>query len=92
MVAKRIIAFYRLIRMRAPLKLRLPSKAQLERMREIEREFHERAFGEELARVNLDLTIEERLQYLAWMRRLAREHGVPPERSAFRLQEPDKQS
>jgi len=61
-------------------------------MREIEREFHERAFGEELARVNLDLTIEERHQYLAWMRRLAREHGVPPEPSAFRLQEPDKQS
>jgi len=36
------------------------------------------------------MTIEERHQYLAWMRKLARKHGVPPERSAFRLQEPDE--
>lgn len=38
------------------------------RLQEIEREFHLRAFGEELTRVNFDLTIEERRQYLDWMR------------------------
>lgn len=48
------------------------TKEQQERIRQIEREFHVRAFGEELARVNLDLTIEERRQYLAWMRENAR--------------------
>jgi hypothetical protein len=52
------------------------SKEQLARIREIERAFHVRAFGEELARVNLDLTMEERLRYLAWMRETARRHGV----------------
>jgi hypothetical protein len=72
---------------RAPLTYRKSpfSKEQLTRMRKIEREFHERAFGEELAKVNLDMTIEERHQYLAWMRKLARKHGVPPEGSAFRF-------
>ena len=76
---------------RAPISYRKLhwSKEQLARIREIEREFHQRAFGEELARVNLDMTIEERHQYLAWMRKLARQHGVPPERSAFRFEEPD---
>jgi hypothetical protein len=61
--------------MRAPLKL-LPqwSKEQLQRIREIERDFHARAFGEELARVNLDLTKAERHRYLAWMRQTARQH------------------
>ena len=40
--------------MRAPLKLMPPwSKEKLARLREIERDFHVRAFGEELARVNL---------------------------------------
>lgn len=42
------------------------------RVQAIERQFHERAFGEELARVNLDLTIEQRQRYLAWMREFAR--------------------
>ena len=36
------------------------SKAQRARIREIQRDFHVRAFGEELAHVNLDMTIEER--------------------------------
>ena len=54
------------------------SKEKLDRLREIERDFHVRAFGEELARVNLDLTIEERHRYLDWMRELARQNGVPP--------------
>lgn len=63
--------------MRAPLKL-MPkwSKVQLARLREVEREYHVRAFGEELARVNLDMTREERLRYLQWMRDNARKHGV----------------
>ena len=43
---------------------------------EINRRFQERAFGEELARVNLDLTEAERLAYIAWMRKTARQHGI----------------
>ena len=63
--------------MRAPLRLGPPwPKEKLARFREIERDFHVRAFGEELARVNLDLTKEERLRYLSWMRKTARAHGV----------------
>ena len=61
------------------------SKEQLARLRKIEPESHERAFGEELARVNLDMTIEERHQYLAWI--VAREHGVPPSPRPFRYNE-----
>ena len=65
---------------RAPLNYRRfsGSKEKLARIREIERDFHVRAFGEELARVNLDLSIEERHRYLAWMRETARKNGVPP--------------
>jgi hypothetical protein len=54
------------------------SKEKLARIRKIQRDFHVRAFGEELARVNLDMTIEERHRYLAWMRENARKNGVPP--------------
>jgi hypothetical protein len=70
--------------MRAPLRL-MPrwSKEKRARIREIERDFHVRAFGEELARVNLDMTIEERHQYLTWMREMARKNGVPPEPRPF---------
>ena len=63
--------------MRAPLRLMPPwSNEQLARLAEIERDFHVRAFGEELARVNLDLTIAERHRYLDWMRELARQNSV----------------
>lgn len=67
---------------RAPLTYRRRPwlKDDLARFREIERDFHEREFGAELARVNLDLTIEERLKYLEWMRNLSRRHGVKPEK------------
>jgi hypothetical protein len=60
---------------RAPLTYRRSSfsKEQLARIRQIEREFHVRAFGEEMARVNLDFTIEERIRYLGWMRDFARQ-------------------
>jgi len=63
--------------MKAPAQL-LPawSRTTLGRLREIERDFHVRAFGEELARVNLDLDEHERRAYLSWMRNLARRHGV----------------
>lgn len=54
------------------------SRQQLVRVNEVERDFHVRAFGEELARVNLDMTKEERLRYLDWMRETARRHGVQP--------------
>jgi hypothetical protein len=56
------------------------SGEKLARLREIERDFHVRAFGEELARVNLDMTKVERLRYLDWMRENARKHGVKPEK------------
>ena len=46
------------------------------RLDEIERRFHERAFGEELARVNLDMTEEERRAYLSWMRETSSQHGI----------------
>ena len=63
---------------RAPLTYRRPtrSKEDLARLRAIERAFHVRAFGEELARANLDLTIEERRRYLEQMRLLARRNSV----------------
>jgi hypothetical protein len=78
MVAKWPSVFYIFGTMKSPLRL-MPrwSKEQLARIREIERDFHVRAFGEELARVNLDMTIEERHRYLEWMRELARKNGVP---------------
>jgi len=63
------------------------SKEQLRRIREIERAFHVRAFGEELARANLDMTIEERHRYLEWMRETARQGGVRPPPSAFDAQD-----
>jgi hypothetical protein len=53
------------------------------RLDEIERRFQERAFGEELARVNLDMTETERLAYVAWMRETARQHGIDPRRESI---------
>jgi hypothetical protein len=63
---------------RAPLTYRQSSrsKEEIARFRQMEREFHIRAFGEELARVNLDLSIEERHRYLEWMRQTARRSVV----------------
>ncbi len=62
--------------MRAPLRYQKLSQEHVEKFREIERAYHVRAFGEELARVNLDLTQKERIQYIQWMRDNARQHGV----------------
>jgi hypothetical protein len=63
---------------RAPISYRPSpwSKEKRARIREIEREYHVRTFGEELARVNLDLTIEERWQYIEWMRQSASKSEV----------------
>lgn len=67
--------------MKAPLKLSPPRSREARALiRELEREAHVRAFGEELARVNLDMTKEERMKYLEWMRQTARKHGVKPEK------------
>jgi len=68
--------------MRAPLQLMKLTPQQRQRVKEIQRESHVRAFGEELARVNLDMTKTERVEYLGWMRRLAAQHGVKPGVSA----------
>ena len=68
--------------MRAPLRLMTWTPEQQQRLKEIERAYHVRAFGEEMARVNLDMTEVERVAYLGWMRRLAAQHGVPPGVSA----------
>jgi hypothetical protein len=67
--------------MKAPLRLEHRTREQRARIRDIKRRFHIRAFGEELARVNLDMTEAERRKYLAWMRETARRRGVPLERS-----------
>jgi hypothetical protein len=67
---------------RPPLTYNPPKRSAEEQLalREIERDYHVRAFGEELARVNLDMTKEERIRYLQWMRENARKHGVNGER------------
>ena len=66
--------------MRAPLRYQKLTREHVEKFREIERAYHVRAFGEELARVNLDLTQKERIQYIQWMRDNARQHSVNFER------------
>ena len=64
---------------RAPLRYgSLLPKEKLAHLRELERNFHVRAFGEEMARVNLDMTKEQRLRYLDWMHETGRRHGVKP--------------
>jgi|688.fasta_scaffold184052_2 hypothetical protein len=45
----------------------------------LKRRFHVRAFGEEMARVNLDMTHAQRRAYLAWMREHSRRNGIPRE-------------
>ena len=63
---------------RAPVNYR-PSKLSPEQrhaLRQTERRFHIRAFGEELARVNLDLTLQERRRYLSWMRNYSRRNRL----------------
>jgi hypothetical protein len=63
-----------------PKRLRTPSEALDADLAEIERRFHARKFGEELAAVNLEFTSEQRRNYLAWMRNTVRQRGreLPP--------------
>jgi hypothetical protein len=69
---------------RAPLRLRRPlPKHEMARFNQIKRDFHVRALGEELARVNLDMTIEQRCDYNNWMRELADKNGVPRPKRPF---------
>lgn len=63
--------------MNAPRRLQRPRRWALWHLRGIRRRFHEQAFGEELARVNLDFTPPQRRAYLAWMRAHSRRNGVP---------------
>jgi hypothetical protein len=65
--------------MRAPLKLSRPTGKALRHIELVRRRFHIAEFGEELARVNLDMTKEQRHRYLDWMREAARRHGVKRE-------------
>ncbi len=64
---------------RAPLTYRASTwtAEEARRFREIERDYHRRAFGEELARVNLDSSLEDRRRYLEWMRHYAQRHRAP---------------
>ena len=79
--------------MRPPLTYKPLTKEHVDELREIEREYHVRAFGEELARVNLDMTKEERIQYIQWMRENARKHGVNVERPLpYHFKEEDLES
>jgi len=67
--------------MRAPLKLLPPPSREARlRLREREYETHFKLFGEEMARVNLDMTKEQRMKYLEWMRQTARKNGVKPDK------------
>jgi hypothetical protein len=68
--------------MKAPLRYPKLTRQHVEQFREIERAYHVRAFGEELARVNLDLTKEERIRYIEWMRENARQRGVKVDKPA----------
>ena len=61
---------------RAPLTYRASTwtAEETKRFREIERNYHRRAFGEELTRVNLDSSLEDRRRYLEWMRHYSQRH------------------
>lgn len=83
MVAGRYREFFVRNDMRPPFKLERPTREQRRRLRIIQRHFHERAFGEELARVNLDMTEAERIEYLSWMHQTARAHGIDPRRQSI---------
>lgn len=63
---------------RAPITYRRPPwpEEKFARLREIERDFHVHEFGDELARVNLDLSMKERLEYLEWMQNLGQRYGL----------------
>ena len=61
-----------------PMRLPLPPSRTLRRLQDAQRRIHERLFGEELTRINLDFNETERQTYLDWMRRHSRQHGIQP--------------
>ena len=63
-------------------RLQPPSPEVLARLREIEYDFHVRAFGEEMARVNF-LPQDERMKYIYDMIDHAVAHGVSFEKPAL---------
>lgn len=79
--------------MPAPFRPTRPSPEKRARLAEIQRDLHERLFGEELARVNLDFTLAERLAYLNWMRDTVRRSGreLPPSYSVAWLLDVEKE-
>ena len=64
----------------APFRLKPADPARRRRFVRFQRALHERLFGEELSRVNLDFDEEQRLDYLRWMRDTVRQRGreLPP--------------
>ena len=69
--------------MNEPRELMPPwSPEALEHLREVEYEFHVRAFGEEMARVNF-LPLEQRKAYIGEMVDHARKKGVKFEKPAL---------
>ena len=60
--------------MRAPLKL-MPRKSREQRAHIRKNKHSPQLAVQEMSRVNLDMTKEERLRYLDWMRETARKHG-----------------
>jgi len=79
--------------MNAPFKINPIRGRALSHAKAVARRFHEQAFGEELARVNLDFTLAERLEYLNWMRDTGRRSGreLPPSHSVAWLLEVEKE-
>lgn len=79
--------------MNAPFKISPLRGRALRHVQAVARRYHERAFGEELARVNLDFTPEQRLAYLSWMRDTVRRSGreLPPSYSVAWLLEVEKE-
>ena len=67
--------------MNAPLRLIPLRGRRRQHLIALNRRWQEQTLGEEMARVNLDLTPEQRLDYMASMRNIARLHGVPTEPS-----------
>lgn len=69
--------------MKEPFRLGRPlPRKKLARIDAIRRDFQVRAFGEELARVNLDMSEEQRRKYLNWMRETSKQRNreAPPAR------------
>jgi hypothetical protein len=65
--------------MKSPARLAPLEGRRRQHLRLLERRFQEQALGPEMARVNLDLSPAQRLDYLSSMREIARRKDVPAE-------------